>query len=80
MGRVIPHHQIAHHLTPSTYALFRALSVAPCGLILRMYLCTSIDLACNVGSDQWAISVLFDCLFNRVAWLPLNTFGCHISL
>ena len=60
----MPYHHITQHLPPSTYALFRALSVAPYGLIPRMYLCIGVDSACDVGNDQWAISVPFDCLFD----------------
>ena len=60
----MPHHQIIQHLPPSSYALLRALSVAPCGLIPRMFLCTAIHSMRDVGSDQCAISVLFDCLSN----------------
>ena len=49
---------------PSTYALLRALSVAPYGLIPRMHLCTIVDLECDVGINQWAVSVPFDYLFD----------------
>ena len=58
------HHQIAQHLASSTYALLRVLSVAPCGLIPRMYLCIAINSARDVGSDQWVLSMPFDCLFD----------------
>ena len=49
---------------PTLMLSLRALSVAPCGLIPRMYLCIAVDLVRDMGSDQWAIGVLFDCLFN----------------
>ena len=67
LGGAMPHHQIIQHLPPSTYALLKALSVAPYGLILRKYLCTTVDTTCDVESDQCAIGVLFGCLFNRIA-------------
>ena len=57
-------HQIAQHFPPSTCALLRALSVAPCGLTPRMYLYTTIDSVQDMGSDQWAISMRFGCLCN----------------
>ena len=59
----MPHHQIAEYLAPNTYALLKALSVALYGLILMMYLCTTVNLECGIGSDQWSIRVLFECLF-----------------
>ena len=49
--------------SPSTYALLRVLSVAPCGLFPKMYLCT-IDSARDMGNNQWVASVPFDYLFN----------------
>ena len=55
-------HQSTQHFPPNTYALLRALSVSPCGIIPKMYLCTTVDSACDVGSDQWVVSVPFDCL------------------
>ena len=59
----MPRHQLTQHLPSSTYALLRVLSVAPCGLFPRMYLCT-VDSAHDVSSVQWAISVPFDYLFD----------------
>ena len=47
----MPHNQITQRFPPSTYALLRALSVAPCGLIPRMYMCIAVDLTCDLGSD-----------------------------
>ena len=60
----MPCHQIVQHFPPSTYALLRALSIAHRGLIPKMYLCTTVDLVRDMGSDQWAISMLFGYLFN----------------
>ena len=48
----------------STYARLRALNVAPCGLIPRLHLCIAINSARDVGSDQWAVNVPFDYLFD----------------
>ena len=59
----MPRHQFAQYLPSNTFALLRASSVAPCGLIPRMYLCTVVDSARDVGNDQWAIIVPFDCFF-----------------
>ena len=60
----MPHHQIVQHFPPVLMLFLKALSVGPCGLISRMYLCTTVDSARDVGSDQWAISVPFDYLFD----------------
>ena len=49
---------------PNTYALLRALSVAPYGLFPRKYLCIAVDSTRDVGNDQWTVSVPFDCFFN----------------
>ena len=64
LGGAMPCPQIAQHFPPNTYAFLRAISVVPCGLIPRMYLCTTVDSTRDVGSDKWAISMPFDNLFN----------------
>ena len=62
----MPHHQIVQHFPPSTYALLRALSVAPCGLLVMKYLCLVVDSVRGVGHDQCAVRMPFDCLFNML--------------
>ena len=71
----MPYHQIAQHLPLSTYALLRVLSITPCGLIPRMYLCTAVDSASDMGSDQWVVSVLFDYLFDVSFGFLYTPFG-----
>ena len=48
---------------PSTQALLRVLSVASCGLFLRMRLHT-IDSTHDISNNQWAASVPCDYLFD----------------
>ena len=48
----MPRHQITQHFPLSTYALLTTLNVAPCGIILRVYMCTAIDSVHDVGNDQ----------------------------
>ena len=53
--------------TWSTWAMaqtFSLLSVAPCGLIPRMYPCTVVDSPRDMRSNQRAISLPFDSLFD----------------
>ena len=75
LGKGYATHQIAQHLPPGTYARLRALSVVPCGLILRMYPCIAVDLAHDTGSDQWAISVLFGVFLT----CHLASFRCFLA-